>query len=215
MTLKTRNAIIGMTLSAAGLAGIVAHEGYTPKAIVPVAGDPQTMGFGSTTRPDGPPVKKGETITPVEAVRFAVEHIAKDEKRLAKCVKAPVSQKEYDILVGHAYQFGAVKTCSSTIVKKINAGDYIGACHEYERWKKVRGKDCSVEGSGCAGVYTRALERRDQCLAAQKVAAPPQTVDPGEGIEVDADYKPSTWPWVVGVLLAVIAGFFAYRRWKK
>jgi lysozyme len=207
MTPKTRNAIIGMTLSAAGLAGIVAHEGYTPKAIVPVAGDPQTMGFGSTTRPDGTPVKKGETITPVEAVRFAVEHIAKDEKRLAKCVKAPVSQKEYDILVGHAYQFGAVKTCSSTIVKKINAGDYIGACHEYKRWKKVRGKDCSVEGSGCAGVYTRALERRDQCLAAQPI----EEVAPKE---VESNEKPTSN--IAWILLALsLISFIVWQNREK
>jgi lysozyme len=204
-----RASIAALTLSAAGLAGIVAHEGYTSRAVVPVAGDPQTVGFGSTTRPDGTPVKKGETITPVEAVRFAVEHIAKDEKRLAKCVKAPVSQKEYDLLVGHAYQFGAVKTCSSTIVKKINAGDYIGACHEYERWKFVRRKDCSVEGSGCTGVYTRALERRDQCLAAQNV-----TPTPDDGIDA-VDSEVNTNYSLVVVILLAIAGFFAYRRWKQ
>jgi lysozyme len=205
-----RASIAALTLSAAGLAGIVAHEGYTSRAVVPVAGDPQTVGFGSTTRPDGTPVKKGETITPVEAVRFAVEHIAKDEKRLAKCVKAPVSQKEYDLLVGHAYQYGAVKTCESTIVKKINAGDYIGACNEYERWKFVRRKDCSVEGSGCAGVYTRALERRDQCLAAQNVNTP----TPDDEVDVVASEVNTNYFLVVVILLA-IAGFFAYRRWKQ
>jgi lysozyme len=204
-----RASIAALTLSAAGLAGIVAHEGYTSRAVAPVAGDPQTVGFGSTTRPDGTPVKKGETITPVEAVRFAVDHIAKDEKRLAKCVKAPVSQKEYDLLVGHAYQYGAVKTCESTIVKKINAGDYIGACNEYERWKFVRRKDCSVEGSGCAGVYTRALERRDQCLAAQNV-----TPTPDDEIDV-VDSEVNTNYFLVVVILLAIAGFFAYRRWKQ
>jgi lysozyme len=91
-----------LTLSAAGLAAIVTHEGYTDRAVVPVAGDPQTVGFGSTLNPDGTPVKKGDTVTPVQAVRMAVVHINKDETKLAKCVTAPISQKEYDLLVGHA-----------------------------------------------------------------------------------------------------------------
>jgi lysozyme len=204
-----------LTLSAAGLAAIVTHEGYTDRAVVPVAGDPQTVGFGSTLKPDGTPVKTGDTVTPVQAVRMAVAHINKDEPKLAKCVTAPISQKEYDLLVGHAYQYGVHKTCTSELVKKTNAGDYVGACHQYPRWKLAGGKDCSARDSGCYGVYARALERRDQCLAAQAPAAPPQPAAPGEDLEAAADHKPFKWLWGVGVLLAAIAGFFALRWWRK
>jgi lysozyme len=201
-----------LTLSAAGLAAIVAHEGYTDRAIVPVAGDPQTVGFGSTLNPDGTPVKKGDVVTPVQAVRMAVAHINKDEARLAKCVTAPVSQKEYDLLVGHAYQYGVHRTCTSTLVEKTNAGDYVGACHEYERWRKVRRKDCSVRDSGCYGVYTRALERRDQCLAAQNVSAPiPEPVV----VTSIPEEQQSPWPLIIGILFTGIAGVFAYHRRKK
>jgi lysozyme len=209
-----RASIAALTLSAAGMAGLFVHEEFVGKAMIPVAGDPYTYGFGSTTKPDGTPVKEGDTVTPVQAVRVAVSHIAKDEAKLAKCVTAPINQKEYDLLVGHAYQYGVHKTCASTLVKKTNAGDYVGACNEYAKWKFAHRKDCSARDSGCYGVYTRALERRDQCLAAQTVAAP--LPEPDDQVDVVvAEAKPSTWPWVVGVLLAAIAGFFAYRRWKK
>jgi lysozyme len=214
--MNARMIAASLTLSAAGLAAIVTHEGYTERAVVPVAGDPQTVGFGSTVKPDGSPVKQGDTVTPVQAVRMAVVHINKDEVKLAKCVTAPISQKEYDLLVGHAFQYGVHKTCTSTLVKKTNAGDYVGACNEYAKWNVVRGKDCSARDSGCYGVHTRAQDRKDQCLAAQTVAPIPAPDD-----EVDmvvAEVKPSVWSWIfipVGIFLMLVGGILAYRRWKK
>ena len=43
-----RTFIGALALSAAGLIALVAHEGYTDKAVVPVPGDRPTVGFGST-----------------------------------------------------------------------------------------------------------------------------------------------------------------------
>jgi hypothetical protein len=150
---------------------------------------------------------------------MAVVHINKDEVELAKCVKAPIIKKEYDMLVSHAYQYGVHKTCKSTLVKKTNAGDYVGACNEYAKWNVVRGKDCSARDSGCYGVHTRAQDRKDQCLAAQTVAAVTPIPAPDDQVDVVvAEVKPSVWPWVGGLLLFVAlaaGGFLAYRRWKK
>ena len=43
-----RSTIAALTLSAAGFAGIVLHEGWSNNAIIPVPGDVPTIGFGST-----------------------------------------------------------------------------------------------------------------------------------------------------------------------
>lgn len=209
MNTVVRMAIAGMTLSAAGVAGLATHEGWSGTAIRPIPSDPWTICFGNTRWPDGTPVKQGDTATPVQCVQMLVAHAAFDEAKLKQCVKKPVSQIEYDLLVGHAYQFGVGKTCASTLVKKINAEDYLGACNEYPKWKLAGKKDCSIRTSGCYGVYTRALERQEQCLAAQ-------VGNKADEIVEKAESKPtSPWAWVTLALVLTAAGFFVYRRWKK
>ena len=163
-----RIAFAALTLSAAGFAGLVLEESYTDRAVVPTKGDRPTVGFGSTFRDDGTPVQMGDTITPARAVARSVAHIAKDESGLKRCVTGAMSQAEYDILVKFAYQYGSAATCNSSMVRNINAGNYRLACEGYTLYKYSAGYDCSTPGNRvCAGVWTRNLERREQCLAAQ------------------------------------------------
>lgn len=157
----------GLALSAAGLVALIAHEGYTDRAIIPVKGDRPTVGFGSTFREDGSAVQPGDTITPQKAVARTATHIAKDETRLKRCVTAPLYQAEYDLLVDHAYQYGSAATCASQIVKHTNAGRYADACAAYLQWRYVAKRDCAVRSNGCYGVWLRSQERHRKCLASQ------------------------------------------------
>jgi lysozyme len=50
---RSRTAVAALGLSAAALVGLVLHEGYSDRAIIPVKGDVPTLGFGSTTHSDG------------------------------------------------------------------------------------------------------------------------------------------------------------------
>ncbi len=86
-----RTPVAVMTLSAAALVGLLTHEGYTDRAIVPVQGDRPTVGFGSTFREDGSPVQMGDTITPPKAVARSYAHIARDERGIRGCVTAPLT----------------------------------------------------------------------------------------------------------------------------
>lgn len=124
-----------MSLSAAALVGIVTHEGYSDKAYIPVPGDVPTIGFGTT---EG--VKEGDTITPPKALQRALTDITKFEGALRQCVKVPLSQGEYDAFVSLSYNIGSGAFCNSTLVKKLNASDYTGACNEILRWDKFQGK---------------------------------------------------------------------------
>ena len=163
-----RIAFAALTLSAAGFAGLVLEESYTDRAVVPTKGDRPTVGFGSTFRDDGTPVQMGDTITPAKAIARSVAHIAKDESGLKRCVTGALSQPEYDILLKFSYQYGVAATCKSSMVRHINAGQYEQACEGYLLYKKSAGYDCSIPGNRiCGGVWTRNLERREQCLAAQ------------------------------------------------
>lgn len=182
-----RIAAASLSISAIGFAGLAVHEGFTSKAVVPVQGDRYTVGFGSTFRDDGSPVQSGDTITPQQAIKRSLNHIAKDETKLRQCVKAPLHQYEYDTLVDHAYQYGVGATCSSLMVSLVNQEKYTEACHAYSNYKYMTsatpypgweafrfdasGKptryrfDCTTPGNKiCAGVGKRSTERVTACL---------------------------------------------------
>lgn len=132
---KIRYAIAGLSLTAAGLVGILNYEGFSDTAYIPVPGDVPTIGFGSTKG-----VKLGDTITPEKAIERAYRDIRNTESAIHKCVHVPLSASEYDAFTSLAYNIGTSAFCSSTLVKKLNAGDYDGACAEIKRWVYVKGQ---------------------------------------------------------------------------
>lgn len=130
-----RTAIGALTLSAAALVSLFTIEGFTSKAIIPVPGDVPTFGFGTT---DG--VKMGDSIDPVTAVNRGYRDVLKFEGAIKRCVKVPLYQNEYDAYTKLTYNIGSGAFCSSALVRKLNAGDYDGACSEILRWDKFKGK---------------------------------------------------------------------------
>jgi len=164
-----RTQIAALSLSAAALVGLAVHEGYTDKAVIPTQGDRPTVGFGSTFKEGGAPVKMGDTTNPVQALQRSLAHIQKDEAGVKNCVTAPLFQHEYDTMVDFAYQYGTQALCKSSIVRLANAGDYTGSCNAYLRFRYAAGYDCSTKVNGqpnrrCWGVWTRQLERQKKCL---------------------------------------------------
>lgn len=165
-----RQPISALKLSAAAFVVLALSEAYVEFAMVPTVGDRWTYGIGATFKEDGSPVRKGDSIKPIEAMRLSLSHIEKDEARLKQCVKNDLSQVEYDVLVDFSYQYGVPTTCNSSIVKRINAGNYAGACDAYLLYKYSGGYDCTTMINGkpnkvCWGVWTRNVDRRTQCIS--------------------------------------------------
>lgn len=127
--MKRRLAVAALSLSAAGLVSIANLEGFSEKAYIPIPGDVPTIGFGST---EG--VRMGDTITVPKALDRLMRDVGVAESAIGRCVKVPLSQSEYDAFTSFAFNVGGDAFCSSTLVKKLNAGDYDGACDELERW---------------------------------------------------------------------------------
>lgn len=150
--MKTRISIAALSLSAAGLVGTLVYESYTSKAMIPVPGDVPTIGYGTT---DG--VKLGDTITPTKALVRALSDMQKYEGAVKKCVKVPLYQHEYDAYMSLAYNIGTGAFCGSTLVKKLNAQDYKGACEEIKRWDKFKGKPLRGLTIRREGEYQRCL----------------------------------------------------------
>ena len=130
-----RRAVAALTLSAAGLVSLLQSEGYTSRAVIPIKGDVPTIGFGTTAG-----VKMGDTITPQAAVSRALSDVSKFEGALKRCVKVPLTQGEYDAYLSLSYNIGSGAFCGSTLVRKLNAGDYAGACEQVLVWDKAGGR---------------------------------------------------------------------------
>jgi lysozyme len=149
-----RKKVAAITLSAAALVGIVVHEGYSDVAYIPVPGDVPTIGFGTTGG-----VKPGDRITPTRALSRALTDIQQFEGALKECVKVPLTQNEYDVYISLSYNIGSNAFCNSTLVKKLNAQDYSGACKEILRWDKFQGKPL-------AGLTKRRQDEYKRCIDA-------------------------------------------------
>ena len=131
---KSRIAAYSIAISAACLVGIATHEGYRSEAYKDTVGIP-TVGFGETAG-----VKMGDKTTPERALVQLLESTEKHADAIRQCIKVPLYQHEFDAYVSLAYNIGAGNFCRSTLVKKLNAKDYAGACEEIRRWNKAGGK---------------------------------------------------------------------------
>jgi lysozyme len=149
---KARIVIGALTLSASALVGIAVHEGYRGEAYRPVPGDVPTIGFGTT---DG--VKPGDRIEPVQALVRKLQDVQRFEGALRQCVRVPLHQHEYDAFLSLAYNIGPGAFCGSTLVRRLNAGDYAGACAEILRWDRFRGEPLR-------GLTLRRQAENRQCL---------------------------------------------------
>jgi lysozyme len=150
--MKARIVIGALTLSASALVGIAVHEGYRGEAYIPVKGDKPTLGYGTT---DG--VKPGDTIEPVQALIRKLADVQRFEGALKQCVRVPLHQHEYDAFLSLAYNIGPGAFCGSTLVRRLNAGDYAGACAEILRWDRFRGEPLR-------GLTLRRQAENRQCL---------------------------------------------------
>jgi len=103
-------------------------------------GAPWTIGYGWTLPVDGKPVRPGMTIDQATADRLLKTGLVSYEKDVLKIVKVKLTQGQFDALVSFAYNIGSRALSTSTLLKKLNAGDIKGAADEFLRWNKAGGK---------------------------------------------------------------------------
>ena len=131
-----RLSIGALALSASAFVGIAVHEAYRPTAYLPTPDDVPTIGFGTT---EG--VKLGDKITVERALVRLLADADRFQGELKGCIgDVPLYQHEWDAYVSWAYNVGTGAACRSTLVRKLRAHDYAGACAELLRWDKQAGR---------------------------------------------------------------------------
>jgi len=98
------------------------------------------LGYGWTQPVDGVSVGKGMTITQEIAENLLRSGLAQYEKGVTRLVNVAINQNQFDALVDFAYNLGVKALEGSTLLKKLNAGDYAGAATEFPKWNKAGGK---------------------------------------------------------------------------
>lgn len=124
----------GMSLSQAGLNLIKSHEGLRTTAYQDPVGV-WTIGYGHTGT-----AKPGQKITEAQAEQLLRQDVGWAQDAVRKNVKVPLTQGQFDALVSFTFNLGAGALGRSTLLKKLNAGDYAGAQAEFGKFVHAGGR---------------------------------------------------------------------------
>lgn len=105
-------------------------------------GDPWTCGIGCTGKDsEGNVIGPGTYWDDAKALREYAHRVNTEfGPGVDSAVTVDLTQKEYDMLVDFAFNVGLGNFRSSTLLKKLNAGDKQGAADEFPKWNKGAGK---------------------------------------------------------------------------
>lgn len=170
-----------MNLSDAGLSLIISSEGKL-KAL----GDGRYIAYrcpanvwtiytGCTVG-----VKEGMIVTEDEGKAMFRAELEKHEAAVRRLVTVDITQGQFDALVSFSYNVGSGALEGSGLLKKLNKGDYAGACKEFAKWDKarVKGKMTALRGLTIRRANEAAMfATRDEApMIAQKVETPKEPV---------------------------------------
>ena len=124
-----------MEVSKRGLALIQQFEGLRLKAYSDSAGVP-TIGYGSTRG-----VRMGDEITEAQAIELLAADVDRHADGVRRAVNVSLNQNQFDALVSFTFNVGVGALQRSTLLRKLNAGDYTAAANELMRWVYAGGQE--------------------------------------------------------------------------
>jgi len=103
-------------------------------------------------------VQPGDQYTKAACDEMLSREVLAFERELDKCLKPPVDvpAETKVAFVSWAYNVGTGAACRSTLVRKANRGDLVGACNELPRWNRAGGRVIR-------GLTNRRISERSLC----------------------------------------------------
>lgn len=98
-----------------------------------------TVGVGHLIKP-GDPWKVGDRISDEEVDRLLRQDLATAEGAVERLVKVPIDDDQFAALVSLTFNIGTGAFGRSSLLKRLNAGDYDGAADRFLDWKKAGGR---------------------------------------------------------------------------
>ena len=125
-----------INISENGLKLVKSFEGKHYEGYLCPAGK-WTIGYGHTGETLGQPSPKGMRISDADIDNLLKEDMKRFEKAVLRSVAVALTQNQFDALVSFAFNVGAGALATSTLLKKLNAGDYAGAAEQFLVWNKA------------------------------------------------------------------------------
>ena len=131
-----------------GFEGTVLHtyRDPAPRAIV-------TACTGHT----GPELRMGMTFTPAECKAMLDGDLQKHWDGVSRCIHVAISVEEGVAYLDFGFNVGADAFCGSGLLRKLNAGDRVGACNGLLAWRYAGGKELP-------GLVRRRQQEQALCL---------------------------------------------------
>jgi len=130
---------------------VAGWEGLRVRAYLDPVGIP-TICYGET---EG--VKMGDVKTKAECDKMLTFKMAYLSWRVDNIVIISMKPETHAAMVSFVYNVGEGAFKRSTLLKKLNAGDVVGACMELDRWTYAGGRQLT-------GLVKRRAAERDLCL---------------------------------------------------
>ncbi len=130
-----------MKISKQGLDLIKKYEGFSSIPYLCPA-KKATIGYGNTYWENGKKVSLFDSTISEQRASELLEFIVKKdvEYYINTYVLVPLSQNQYDALCSFIYNVGQRNFRRSTLLKKLNRYDYIGATQEFIKWRRSGGR---------------------------------------------------------------------------
>jgi len=130
---------------AAGGAGAIAIAGVLVAHFEPGRdrGRPYIDPAGVLTVCDGhtgPDIDPSRIYTDAECDAWRETDLAQADAAIQRLVIVPLNDWQRAALIDFVYNVGAGNLAKSTLLRRLNAGDYDGACDEYRRWVYAGGR---------------------------------------------------------------------------
>jgi len=116
-------------LSVAGSKFISGFEGFRANAYWDSWGKVWTIGYGHTGD-----VHHDQQVTGAEALELLRKDVATAARAVRDLVDVHLDQDQFDALVSFVFNLGAGALAESTLLKKLNRGNYKGAAKQFRRW---------------------------------------------------------------------------------
>jgi lysozyme len=126
-----------LVLSAAGVVAIISNEGVEHRVYLDPVNIP-TVCAGHTSTVTEKDVGRFYSDAQCKALLLADTRTA--QAGVARLVKVPITQNQYDALVDFVFNVGEGAFGKSTLLRKLNDGDCLGAAAEFPRWNKAKGR---------------------------------------------------------------------------
>lgn len=111
------------------------HEGFRSSAYIDTSGYP-VIGYGQS-RINGRSVRLGQYITQSQADIALKQELHHIQQMVQAHVKVDLNPYQLGALTSLVYNAGKRILTNSTLIRKLNAGDYAGAAREFPRWNKA------------------------------------------------------------------------------